>query len=65
MALSRQLDYCGVRSLVGREAADEMFGRKLPVGFDMDQPGDEEMVTAIVADDAKCESCPDRHRCHD
>jgi len=64
MSDSRTLDCCAVRSLCGREAADEMFGRKLPFGFDIDQPGDEEMVARIAAEGARCDTCPDRVHCH-
>ena len=59
----RTLDYCGVRSLCGREVADEMFGRRLPAGLDMDHPGDEEAVTAIVREAARCDDCQQREWC--
>jgi len=61
----RRLDYCAVRSLCGRDAADETFGRHIPAGIDMDQPGDEESVTSIVREAARCDTCSDRALCHD
>lgn len=53
----RRLDYCAVASLVGRKGADKLFGRELPPGFDVDQRGDEEMVTAIVLESEDCYEC--------
>lgn len=63
--MTRILDYCAVRALAGREIADEMFGRKLPFGFDADQPGDELALTAIVVEASRCETCVERERCLD
>lgn len=60
MSATRTLDYCAVRSLCGRETADEMFGRKLPIGFDIDHQADQDMVTRIAAERARCDTCPDR-----
>lgn len=62
--MSRYLDYCGVCALCGPEFADELFQRKLPAGFDLDQPGDEELVTAIVKEQLKCELCGHYYTCH-
>lgn len=61
--MSRSLDYCGVRSICGKEVADEIFARHLPLGFDIDQPGDELMVETIVREHSRCDSCPDLDRC--
>lgn len=47
---TEHLDYCGVRSLCGREVADEMFGRVIPRGLDMDFPADEDAVANIVSE---------------
>ena len=57
MRTSRYLDYCGVCSICGAEIADEIFERKLPPGFDLDEPGDEALITQIVAEALKCEQC--------
>lgn len=59
----RRLDYCEVRSICGRDIADEMFGRRLPAGFDLDQPGDEVMVSAIVREESRCDTCQNRRCC--
>ena len=59
----RALGYCATRALCGRKIADELCGRKLSAGFDMDQPGDEEMVAAIVREEAQCEACLDLEMC--
>lgn len=63
--MSRVLDYCGVRALCGREAADEMFGRKIPPGVDMDFPPDQDAVTRIVEERSRCDDCLQRRWCHD
>lgn len=54
---SRYLDYCGICSICGSEIADDLFERKLPTGFDLDQPGDELLVASIVAEAFKCDIC--------
>lgn len=63
----RTLDYCALRSLVGREVANEMFSLRIPDGIDMDHPGDQAMVDGIVRDNEqqfeRCWSCPDLDRC--
>lgn len=63
----RRLDYCGIRSILGRQAADEAFERLIPEGIDMDHPGDQLKVESIVRDreaqDARCRTCPDQGRC--
>ena len=53
MAERRAPSYCAVRSLAGKEVADEMFARHLPPGFDLDAPGDMALVESIVRDVAK------------
>lgn len=63
--MSRFLDYCAARSLLGRDLADEMFGRNLPPGFDLDQPGDETMAARIVEEQPRCDACPSRQWCED
>lgn len=59
--MPQALSYCGVRSLCGREIADEMFGLALPRGLDMDFSPDQEMVANIAADlraqEEKCAKC--------
>lgn len=59
----RTLDYCGIRAICGKDAADCLFGRRLPEGFDMDQPGDEEAITTIVREASRCDKCPERAGC--
>lgn len=49
MAERRALSYCAVRSLAGKEVADEMFARHLPPGFDLDAPGDMALVESDSA----------------
>lgn len=60
---ARGLDYCATRALVGADAADEMFGRRLPAGIDMDHLADQDMAAAIVAERAACEACAQHHHC--
>ncbi len=63
MTAGRALDYCAVRSLCGREVADEMFRRRLPPGFDIDHLADQALLDSILREVGRCDGCPDRHRC--
>lgn len=54
---SRYLDYCGVRAICGAEIADELFQRKLPQGFDLDEAGDMILLDSIIKEELKCEGC--------
>ena len=63
MTGARALDYCAARSLCGKEAADEMFCRHLPPGFDIDHLADQALAAATVREEQRCDSCPDRDRC--
>jgi len=60
---SNALSYCAVLALAGADIADEMFGRRLLAGIDMDHLGDQELVAAIVAERSACEACPQRRHC--
>lgn len=68
-ATDRTLDYCGVRALVGRELADEMFDRRIPSDVDMDHLPSQEAVAQRVrereAQEHACAACPDLNHCHD
>ncbi|MBF0325972.1 MAG: hypothetical protein HQL42_13000 [Alphaproteobacteria bacterium] len=68
LSSSRHLGYCGIRSLCGPDIADELHGRRLPVGFDCDFPPDQQAATAIAAarerQEAECAACPSRDYCH-
>ena len=59
----RHLDYCAVRSACGRDLADEMFRRHIPVGIDVDQPGDQVALDAIVREASRCDDCPSSGDC--
>lgn len=61
----RHIDYCAARALLGREMADEMFGRIVPPGIDTDHPGDQVMLDGIARDVEKCETCGQARWCHD
>jgi len=61
--MPRTLDYCGVRSLCGKQIANELFGRTIPDGFDMDHPGDEEAISAIVREFEPCANCSYEDHC--
>ena len=61
----REMDYCAIRSMCGPEIADEIFGRRLPVGFDLDQPGDLTMIEGVIRDQDRCTSCPQATECFD
>lgn len=63
--MDRNPGYCATRSVVGKAEADKMFGRELPSGLDMDQPGDEAMVAKIVEEEDRCDACLYRAACHE
>lgn len=58
-----RLDYCAVLSACGREVADELFGRKIPSGIDMDFLPDQEVVSRIAAERSLCDECSRRLDC--
>lgn len=60
MSDSRKLDRCGVCSLLGERAADELFGCIIPAGLDMDHAADVEIVAAVMREEAPCETCERR-----
>jgi hypothetical protein len=61
---SRYLDYCSVKFICGSEIADELFERKLPAGFDLDEAGDMILLESIIKEELKCESCGWFAECH-
>lgn len=65
--MTRQLDYCACRALVGKSGADALFERVIPGDIDMDHVGDQVKVDSIVRDceeqERKCAVCHDRDRC--
>lgn len=55
----RGLTYCEVRSLVGKQHADEMFGRAL-AGLDLTTYGDKVRLESVIEELTRCEACPHR-----
>lgn len=61
MSDPRTLDRCGVCSLLGERAADEMFGCTTH-GLDPDSYGDMIALEGIARDKEECLKCPYRSR---
>lgn len=59
MSNERTLDRCGICSLLGEDAADELCGCKTS-GLDPDSYGDQVALDGILRDKEKCERCHDR-----
>lgn len=46
----RVLDYSAVVSIIGEDAANQLFGVAFPMGIDLDNPGDLYMISFLVRD---------------
>lgn len=53
----RTLDRCGVCSIAGERAADELFGCAVQSDIDMDSTSGMIVMDGIVRDKAKCDAC--------
>ena len=64
MSNNRDLGYCGTRAVVGKDAADGIYQRRIPGNIDMDFVPDQDLVAQIVREEEACEVCEHAEHCH-